>query len=331
MVRTITDMASVALAVTDGMPLLELAAACAIFGTDRPDLVDSWYDFTVCAPAGAQVGGWLHADTPHGLDDLVAADTVIVPPCDDVDRPPPADLVEAVRAAHAGGARVASICTGAFTLAAAGLLDGRRATTHWMHAGLLAERHPEIEVDARVLYIDEGSVLTSAGRAAGIDLCLHMVRTDHGTAIANAVARRLVVAPHRSGGQAQFVAAPVPSATGNSLTDVLVWALERLHEPLTVTDLARRAHMSPRNLGRHFLAVTGSTPLQWLLTQRLHRAQELLESTDESVDQIADRVGMGTATTLRRHFNRAFGVPPDTYRRTFRVERRRERAVPVAG
>ncbi|MGI5338479.1 helix-turn-helix domain-containing protein [Streptomyces sp. CA-181903] len=315
-------MASVALAVTDGMPLLELAAACAIFGTDRPDLVDSWYDFTVCAPAGAQVGGWLQADTPHGLDELAKADTVIVPACQDVDQPQPADLIEAVRAAHDAGARVASICTGAFTLAAAGLLDGRRATTHWLHADALARRHPEVEVDPRVLYIDEGSVLTSAGRAAGIDLCLHMVRTDHGTAIANGVARRLVVAPHRSGGQAQFITAPVPPENGNSLTDVLAWALEELHRPLTVTDLARRAHMSPRNLGRHFAAVTGTTPLQWLLTQRLHRAQEFLERTDDSVDRIAAQVGMGSGATLRRHFNRAFGVPPDTYRRTFRVDGR---------
>ncbi|MCD9142787.1 helix-turn-helix domain-containing protein [Streptomyces albireticuli] len=317
-------MASVALAVTDGMPLLELAAACAIFGTERPDLVDTWYDFTVCAPAGAQVGGWFHADTPHGLDALAAADTVIVPPCDDVEVPPPADLVDAVRAAHDGGARVASICTGAFTLAAAGLLDGRRATTHWLHADLLAARYPGVEVDPRVLYIDEGSVLTSAGRAAGIDLCLHLVRTDHGTAVANAVARRLVVAPHRSGGQAQFIAAPVQPDNGPGLAEVLAWALERLDQPLTVTDLARRAHMSSRNLGRHFTAVTGTTPLQWLLTQRLHRAQELLESTDDSVDHIAARVGMGSAATLRRHFNRAFGVPPDTYRRTFRADPRRE-------
>ncbi|MEV7780622.1 helix-turn-helix domain-containing protein [Kitasatospora sp. NPDC088351] len=311
-------MASVALAVIDGMPLFELAAPCTIFGIDRPDLVDPWYEFTVCAPPGVRVGGWLQAVTPHGLDELVAADTVIVPACSDVTEPPPADLVEAVRAAHEAGARVASICTGAFVLAAAGLLDGRRATTHWMHTGLLAERYPRVQVDPGVLYVDEGSVLTSAGKAAGIDLCLHLVRTDHGSAVANALARRLVVPPHRSGGQAQFIAAPVPADDGPALADLLAWALEHLDQPLTVTDLARRVHMSTRNLGRHFTAATGTTPLQWLLTQRMHRAQELLESTDESVDQVAARVGMGSAATLRRHFNRVVGVPPDTYRRTFR-------------
>jgi AraC family transcriptional regulator, transcriptional activator FtrA len=325
--RTITDMATVALAVTDGIPLFELAAPSAIFGMDPPDLVDSWYDLTVCAPPGARVGGWLRADSPHGLDDLATADTVIVPACHNVTYPPPADLVDAVRAAHEAGARVASICTGAFVLAAAGLLEGRRATTHWMHAARLARQYPGIDVDPAVLYVDEGSVLTSAGKAAGIDLCLHMVRTDHGTAVANALARVLVVAPHRAGGQAQFIATPVPASDDHGLNDLLAWAVAHLDQPLTTSDLARRAHMSPRNLSRRFTAATGSTPLQWLLTQRIHRAQELLEKTDESVDQIADRVGMGTAATLRRHFNRTAGVPPDTYRRTFNEEPHRSASV----
>jgi AraC family transcriptional activator FtrA len=193
-----------------------------------------------------------------------------------------------------------------------------------MHAPLLAERYPEVEVDPGVLYIDEGSILTSAGKAAGIDLCLHMVRADHGTAVANALARRLVVPPHRSGGQAQFIAAPMPAIDGRGLPDLLAWAIAHLDQPLTVGDLARRAYMSPRNLGRHFTRVTGTTPLQWLLTQRIHRARELLESTDDSIELIADRVGMGTAATLRRHFNRTVGVPPDTYRRTFHDEPRGE-------
>ena len=311
-------MTTVALAVTDGIPLFELAVPAAVFGMARPDLVDSWYELVVCAPAGARVGGWFRAETPHGLDALASADTVIVPACHDVIDHPPAELVDAVRAAHAEGARVASICTGAFVLAAAGLLDGRRATTHWMHAALLAARYPSVEVDPSVLYIDDGDILTSAGKAAGIDLCLHMVRTDHGASVANALARRLVVAPHRPGGQAQFIASPIPPDPDHGLGELLAWALAHLDEPLTVTDLASRARMSPRNLSRHFAASTGTTPLQWLLTQRIHRAQELLEHTEEGVDQIAARVGMGSAATLRRHFNRTAGVPPDTYRRTFR-------------
>ncbi|HEX9337701.1 MAG TPA: helix-turn-helix domain-containing protein [Pseudonocardiaceae bacterium] len=310
-------MRSVAVAVTDGIPLFELAVPTAVFGIDRPELADPWYDLRICAPAGARVGGWFRADTPYGLADLATAGTVIVPACHDVADDPPAELVDAVRAAHEAGARVAAICTGAFVLAAAGLLDGRRATTHWLHAARLATRYPAIEVDPGVLYVDEGSVLTSAGKAAGIDMCLHMVRADLGTAVANELARRLVVAPHRPGGQAQFIASPVPPSDEHGLADLLAWAVGHLHRPLTVTDLADRAHMSARNLTRHFAAATGTTPLQWLSAQRIHRARELLENTDESVDRIAEEVGMGSAATLRRHFHRSVGVPPDAYRRTF--------------
>jgi AraC family transcriptional activator FtrA len=310
-------MPSVALAVTADVPIFELAAPCAVFGCARERWVDPWYEFTVCAPADVCVGGWFRVDTSHGLDELTGADTVIVPACHGIDVDPPADLVDAVRAAYDAGARVASICTGAFVLAAAGLLDGRRATTHWMHAAHLAARYPAIEVDPEVLYIDEDRVLTSAGSAAGIDLCLHLVRTDYGAAVANDLARRLLSAPHRPGGQAQFIANSVPTADQRGLADLLAWAIEHLHEPLTVSDLARHAQMSARNLGRHFIAATGTTPLQWLLTQRIYRAQELLETTNHSVDQIAERTGMGTATTLRRHFHRMLGVAPDTYRRSF--------------
>jgi transcriptional regulator GlxA family with amidase domain len=315
-------MHAVALAVAGGQSLLEVAAAFDVFGIDRPALADPWYDFAVCAPAGAQLGGFFRVSTPHGLDRLVTADTVIVPWSHDVERPPPADLVDAVRAAHEAGARIASICTGAFVLAAAGLLDGRRATTHWMHAELLARRHPRVRVDPDVLYIDDGDVLTSAGKAAGLDLCLHLVRLDHGSAVANALARRLVVPPHREGGQAQFIQAPVPSRVDGGLGALLSWAVARLDEPLTVSDLARAARVSERTLTRQFRAATGTTPLRWLLTQRVHRAQELLETTDLGVDQVAARTGLGTAATLRRHFHRALGVPPDAYRRAFHARSR---------
>lgn len=318
MMRTISDMPSIALAVTADVPMFEVAIPCEVFGLERPDWVDPWYSFRVCSPGDVPVGSWFRTQTPHGLDALVTADTVIVPARHSVDADPPDDLVDAVRAAHEAGARIASICTGAFVLAAAGLLDGRRAATHWMHADRLARRYPNVSVEPGILYLDDGDILTSAGTAAGIDLCLHIVRTDFGATVANDLARRLVTAPHRPGGQAQFIPAPVPEETAG-LGPVLAWALEHLDQPLTVGDLARRMNMSGRNLTRHFAATTGTTPLQWLLTQRIHRAQELLESTDTSVDRIADLTGMGTATSLRRHFHRTLGVPPDTYRRSFRT------------
>ncbi|MFG3489984.1 helix-turn-helix domain-containing protein [Streptomyces sp. NPDC047972] len=314
-------MTTVALALTDGMLHFELSLAVEVFGSDLTHLVDPWYDFALCGPGPVRVGRFL-LEPDRGLDHLVRADTVIVPGWADVDRDPPAELVDAVRAAHEAGARVASLCTGAFVLAAAGLLDGRRATTHWAHTDVLTGRHPRITVDPDVLYVDGGSVLTSAGKAAAMDLCLHLVRLDHGAAVANTVARRLVVPPHRDGGQAQFVTTPVPAPGSHPLAALFPWVLERLDRPLTVEDLARRAGMSSRHLGRHFRAVTGTTPLQWLLTQRIRYAQELLETTDDTVDTIATATGMGTATTLRRHFARTVGVPPDTYRRTFRIRAR---------
>ena len=315
--RTISDMSTVALAAADGMRHFELAVAYEVFGTDLSGVADPWYDVVVCGSGPVRVGRFL-LEPDCGLDQLARAGTVIVPALADVDEDPPADLVDAVRAAHDAGARVVSLCTGAFVLAAAGLLDGRRATTHWAHAEALAARHPLVEVDPDVLYVDDGSVLTSAGKAAALDLCLHLVRCDHGSAIANALARSLVVPPHRAGGQAQFVTTPVPARDDHPLAELFPWAAQRLDRPLTVEDLARQANMSSRNLGRHFRSATGTTPLQWLLTQRIRRAQELLETTDDSLDAIAAAAGVGSAATLRRHFNRAVGVPPDTYRRTFR-------------
>ncbi|WP_239117230.1 helix-turn-helix domain-containing protein [Planotetraspora phitsanulokensis] len=310
-------MDTVALAVTDGMLHFELSLAYEVFGADMTSVADPWYRFVVCGPGAVRAGRFL-LEPDYGLDHLSRADTVIVPGWADFDVEPPDDLVDAVRAAHEAGARVASLCTGAFVLAAAGLLDGRRATTHWAHTEVLAARYPQVTVDPDVLYVDNGSVLTSAGKAAAMDLCLHIVRLDHGSSIANTVARRLVVPPHRDGGQAQFVTTPAPAPGNHPLAELFPWVLERLDHPLTVEDLARQARMSSRNLGRHFRSVTGTTPLQWLLTQRIRHAQELLETTDDGVDAIAAATGMGTATTLRRHFNRTVGVPPDTYRRTFR-------------
>jgi AraC family transcriptional regulator, transcriptional activator FtrA len=213
---------------------------------------------------------------------------------------------------------VASICTGAFVLAQAGLLDGRRATTHWAYAERLAERYPAVTVNPGVLYVDEGDVLTSAGVAAGIDLCLHLVRRDHGAEVANAVARRIVVAPHRDGGQAQFVEAPLPVGEGRGLEATRAWAARRLREPLTVAAMARHAACSERTFARRFRAETGTTPLQWLLGQRVLHARRLLEATDLPVEDVADAAGFGTAASLRSHFRRATATTPLAYRRTFR-------------
>ncbi|MGW4059254.1 helix-turn-helix domain-containing protein [Amycolatopsis sp. NPDC004747] len=311
-------MTVVALAVADGVPLYELAAPCAIFGTDRSDLSGSpWYRFEVCAPADVRVDRWFRASTEFTYEDLVAADTVVVPACHDAELRPPGDLVDAVRAAFERGARVISLCTGAFVLAAAGLLDGRRAATHWLHAETLARRHPSITVDPNALYIDEGRVLTSAGKAAGTDLCLHVVRLDHGAAVANAIARRLVTAPHREGGQAQYVASPSLKTSYDELAPVMDWALANLDRSITVEQLAKRANLGVRTLNRHFHARIGINPLGWLQAQRVRRAQHLLEQTDDSIDSIAGQVGFGTAAALRRHFRQALDTSPDTYRRTF--------------
>lgn len=318
MTRTLPDVDTVALAVTDGMLHFELGLACEVFGSAPDGVTGPWYRLVLCGPGPVRAGRFL-MEPDRGLDWLPRADTVIVPGWADIDEDPPAELVDAVRKAHEAGARLVSLCTGAFVLASAGLLDGLRATTHWAHTQALADRHPKVEVDPDALYVDNGTVLTSAGKAAAMDLCLHLLRLDRGSATANAVARRLVVPPHRDGGQAQFITAPMPAPGRHPLAELFPWALERLDQPLTVEDLARRAGMSSRHLGRHFRAATGTTPLQWLLTQRIRRAQELLETTDDSVDTVAAATGMGTATTLRRHFNRAVGLPPHTYRRTFRT------------
>ncbi|WP_327644052.1 helix-turn-helix domain-containing protein [Micromonospora zamorensis] len=310
-------MTSVAIAATDGMLHFEVGMACEVFARDPTGQADPWYEVVVCGPGPVRVGRF-QMEPDDGLDRLARADTVIIPAVEDVDVDVPPDLLDAVRAAHAAGARMVSLCTGAFVLAAAGVLDGLRATTHWAHTEALAARYPRVRVDPDVLYVDNGTVLASAGKAAAIDLCLHLIRRDHGSTVANAVARRLVVPPHRAGGQAQYVTTPVPARDDHPLAALFPWVLQRLDRPLTVEDLARQANMSSRNLARHFRAVTGTTPLLWLSTQRIRRAQELLENTDDSIDVIAEAAGLGTATTLRRHFHRTVGVPPDAYRRTFR-------------
>ncbi|GAA2112316.1 GlxA family transcriptional regulator [Actinomadura alba] len=316
---------SVAVAVIDDMPVYELAIACEIFGMVKASPAGPpSYDVRLCAerPGRTRTESGLVVHTAHGLTDLSDADTVIVPAvphaCLESGLEFPPDLVEAIRRAGAAGARVVSFCSGAFVLAAAGLLDGRRATTHWLHADTLAERHPRVRVDASVLYVDEGEVLTSAGRSAALDLCLHLVRRDLGAHVANQVARRMVVPAHRPGGQSQYIDLSVPEAGDDGLGPVLQWACAHLDRPLTVDDLATRARMSQRTFVRRFHATTGTTPLRWLLGQRLMRAQALLERTDLPIDQVGERSGLGSAANLRRHFALNVGVTPTDYRRAFR-------------
>jgi AraC family transcriptional activator FtrA len=310
----------VACVIADGFNAFEMAVACEVFGLERRELGVPWYRFVVCAadPEPVRSSHGFAAVSTGTLADVVRADTVIVPGWDPR-RPPSPALTAALVAAHRRGARLMSFCSGGFALAATGLLDGRRMTTHWMYAEKLAARHPQITVDPRVLYVDDGDILTSAGTAAGIDLSLHIVRQDYGAEIANLVARRMVVPPHRSGGQAQYVSPPVPECTGpDSFGETLEWTAANLGEPITVEMLAARAYMSPRTFARRFKLATGTTPLQWLLNQRILAAQGLLESSDESIERIAARCGFGTAANLRLHFQRALATSPLAYRRTFR-------------
>ena len=325
--RTATKPHTVAVYAFDGMSPFELGCVVEVFGLPRPELGVPWYELKVCAESAAQplraVGGFTMS-TEHGLDDFAAADTVIVTAVPDVRGEVPAPLISALQNAHERGARVVSICSGAFALAAAGLLDGRTATTHWRYADLLAERYPHVHVDPDVLYVDDGNILTSAGSAAGLDLCLHIVRKDHGPSVANSVARRLVLPPHREGGQAQFIEAavrPLPDADTTDAGGVgrsLEWALAHLSSPIAVADLARAARMSQRSYLRHFARATGTSPLRWLVAQRIAAARPLLETTDAPVEEVGAAVGFADAATFRHHFSRTVGTSPSAYRRTFR-------------
>ena len=315
----------VAVLVRDGVLPMELGLAHQLFGNATSRSGRPLYTLLTCAvtPGMIRTDADFPIYAPHGPEALAAADTVIVPSSHEEDeylKPGglSAELAEALDRAR--DARIASICTGAFVLAAAGLLDGLRATTHWMSTDLFARTFPAVSVDPDVLYVDEGRVLTSAGEAAGIDLCLHMIRRDFGAAIAANVARRTVVPPHREGGQAQYIQRPVPDGqlTDSTTSASRAWALARLGDPLTLRDLAAQDAMSVRTYNRRFREETGLTPMQWLTQRRIDRARELLEQTDHTVDRIAAEAGFGTAASLRQHFHAALGVSPGAYRATFR-------------
>jgi AraC family transcriptional regulator, transcriptional activator FtrA len=304
-----------------GMTAFELGIVTEVFGLPRPELDVSWYDLTICAerPGPLPMVGGAALTTPYGLDAFAAAQTVIVPGVPDVHADPSPELVAALRLAHRRGARLVSICSGAFAFAGAGLLDGRPATTHWRYATELRRRYPLVRVDADVLYIDDGDVLTSAGSAAGLDLCVHLVRRDFGPTVANAVARRLVVPPHRDGGQAQFIEAPVPADLDDDrIARSMAWAVAHLAEPLTVAALARQAHMSTRSYLRHFARCSGTSPIRWLVAQRVQASLPLLETTGAPVEEVGVRVGFESPATFRHHFARAMRTSPSAYRRSFR-------------
>ncbi|ROR43428.1 GlxA family transcriptional regulator [Kitasatospora cineracea] len=306
----------VAVLVLDGAKPLDVGIPAQVFST-RGSMP---YEVRVCGAAPGLVAGGdgLSYHVAHGLEALEWAESVFVPGYRHPDRddPPPA-VVDALRAAHARGARLAAISTGAFALAATGLLDGRRATTHWHYTRALAAKYPEVRVDENVLFVDEGSVLTSAGAASGIDLCLHVLRSDLGVAASNHTARRLVAAPYRSGGQAQYVPRSVPEPVGERFAATREWALHRLDGPLTVRALARHAAVSPRTFSRRFVEDTGYTPMQWVLRARVDLARELLERSEHSVERIAAETGLGTGANLRAHFQQILGTTPSEYRRTF--------------
>ncbi|WP_455354570.1 GlxA family transcriptional regulator [Streptomyces sp. SYSU K217416] len=314
----------VAVLLFSGGPIFESSIPLSVFGIDRQDAGVPRYRLLVCAgeEGPLRTTGGLELTAPYGLEAIARAGTVVVPAWRSITSPPPADALDALRRAHEEGARIVGLCTGAFVLAAAGLLDGRPATTHWMYAPTLAKRYPSVHVDPRELFVDDGDVLTSAGTAAGIDLCLHIVRTDHGSEAAGALARRLVVPPRRSGGQERYLDRSLPEEIGaDPLAEVVAWALEHLHEQFDVETLAARAYMSRRTFDRRFRSLTGSAPLQWLITQRVLQAQRLLETSDYSVDEVAGRCGFRSPVALRGHFRRQLGSSPAAYRSAYRARR----------
>jgi transcriptional regulator GlxA family with amidase domain len=316
--RPIQDVVAI---VAHGAAAFELGVVCEVFGLDRSADGLPKYDFAVAAvtPGPIPTSSGFTLNVEHGLERVAQADLVVIPAWYDVRERPPEPMLQAIRDAVDRGARILSVCSGAFVLAAAGILDGRRAATHWRYASTLAQMYPQVEVDPDVLYVEDGPVLTSAGTAAGIDACLHLVRVTEGSRVANAIARRMVVPPHREGGQAQFIETPVPRqrSAGEGLPEVLDWARRRLADPPTVDEMAARARMSPRTFARRFRETTGATPHAWLLQQRVQRAQELLEDTELAVEIIARDCGFAGGAGLREHFVRLRGVSPQAYRRTF--------------
>jgi transcriptional regulator GlxA family with amidase domain len=312
---------NVAVLVYDGVAPFELGVLCEAWGVDREDQGIPNFDFAICGPQAGRVATTLPGfsiDVSLGLDRLDDADLICIPAMPR-DRDVPVEVITALRKAHDRGARLLSVCTGAFVLGASGLLDGRRCTTHWRYVDELAARFPLADVECDVLYVDDRSIVTSAGSAAGLDACLHVMRQEFGAGMAATVARRMVVAPHRDGGQAQFIQTPVAETTADTLQPLLEWMSANLHEEITVDTLASRAMMAPRTFARRFKAETGTTPYHWITNQRVMLAERLLEESDETIERIATQVGFSNATAFRHHFARLRGTSPQQYRRLFRA------------
>ncbi|RBQ16383.1 AraC family transcriptional regulator [Spongiactinospora rosea] len=313
------DRHRIVLVVDENSNPFELGCATEIFGLPRPELGRDLYDFRLCSPSPRTLmrDGFFTMTGVAGLEAAETADTLIVPNRPDADAPRQPAVLEVIRRAHARGTRLISFCTGTFTLAEAGVLAGRRATTHWQWADVFRARFPEVRLEPDVLFVDDGDILTAAGSAAALDLGLHVVRRDHGAEIANVVSRRLVFAAHRDGGQRQFVERPVPDMPDESLAPVLAWAQQHLDTPITVTDLAARAAVSPATLHRRFQAQLGTTPLSWLTGERVTLACRLIELGESRLDLVARGSGLGTAANLRAVMRREIGLTPSAYRQRF--------------
>ncbi|MYN15686.1 transcriptional regulator FtrA [Rugamonas sp. FT107W] len=303
----------------DRLCTFEFGCTVELFALERPELDVDWYDFAVCAvePGPIRAAGGITVQAPYAPELLERADTIVIPGWRDADEPPPPAMLEAIRAAHRRGARLCSICSGVFVLAAAGVLDGQRATTHWRYADRLAQRYPQIQVQPDDLYVDNGQVITAAGSAAGLDMLLHLVRRDYGAKVGNLVARRLVVAPHREGGQAQFLPRPMARGEQGRLSRLMDWLRSHPAQQHTVDSMAARAAMSPRTLQRQFQQATGFGPVEWLIRERIALVKDMLEEPGLPLARIAERAGFGSEESLRHHFRRLAATTPAAYRRRF--------------
>lgn len=303
----------------------EFGCAVGIFGIERPELNFPSYQFATCAlkPGKIKAAGGITMETPYSLKYLDKADTIIIPGWPDLETKPPVELINKIRSAYKRGARICSICLGSFVLAEAGILDGKKATTHWLHAKELKNRYPKISIDPNVLYVDEGQVITSAGSAAGLDMFLHLIKKDHGSKIANQIAQRIVIPPHREGGQAQFIPKPILSSESANLTKLLHWIRQHLQMNHTITSLAKRAAMSARTLHRKFFEETGLSPYGWIIRERIEKVKEYLESSEKTLPHIADLSGFGSVESLRKHFRRYVLISPIAYRQQFKIENKK--------
>ncbi len=309
----------VAVVAYDGLCTFEFGCVVELFALRRPELGVDWYRFGVCSAERGplRAAGGIRVEAPYSLALLDKADTIIVPGWRDADEAPPKALLAKIRRAYQRGARLCTICSGVFVLAAAGVLDGKTVTTHWRYAEKLARGFPSVTVEPNSLYVDQGKIITSAGSAAGLDMMLHMVRLDFGPRIANLVAQRLVIPPHRAGGQAQYVSRPMPRDEKSRLSQLMEWVRGSPRLPHTLRSLAKRAAMSPRTLQRQFQQTTGMGPGDWLIRERVTIAKEMLEVSSKPIPRIAELAGFGSEESLRRHFRLIVGVPPTVYRKQF--------------